>query len=326
MDGEKRLRAYIGPSGAGRIIGLVLLVGALVLAALAIRSAAQPVEDPVRFRTRGMDGGEWCYLDVVGISDWVYRNDDTYYHIAEDAKGNFAVVHISESRYKKMTAQQAYWNEETAVQEPVRITGIAREATATMKSYICQALDINLLDYGTYFGTSYLNAAGSPHSGDTAMLAVMAGVLALIGVILLLTANSTKKKTDRAIEALGGYGVEQAAAELEAPTTERVGRDALRLGETHLFGKRRGLLLRYDQVVWAYQQVQRTNFIVTGRNLLLGDEDGNLTVAASFGRKGEEQITELMRRIAMKNPGVLLGFSADNQKIWRERAKARKNG
>ena len=97
------------------------------------------------------------------------------------------------------------------------------------------------------------------------------------------------------------------------------------MGETHLFGKRRGLLLRYDQVVWAYQQVQRTNFVVTGRNLLLGDEDGHLTVAATFGRKGEEQITELMRRIAMKNPGVMLGFSADNQRVWRERARERKN-
>ena len=325
MDGENRIRAYIGPTKAGLVTGLIALLLAAVGAVMMVVNLTAPKGEPEPFRVRGTVHSDWSYLDVVGISDWVYRSDDVHYHIAEDAEGRFYVVHISESRYRKMTEQQAYWNEETTKKVPVRLTGLAKSATDTMKSYICQAVEISPLQYGTYFGSNYLDATSTPNSDAVWGWGMLAVLGLILGLVLTLSARAAKKRTDRALAALGGYAVEQAAAEMDAPTTERVNNDRLRLGEQYLFGKHKGMLLRYDQVVWAYQQVQRTNFIVTGRNLLLGDEQGNLTAAASFGRKGEEQIAELMRRIAARNPSVLLGFSAENRRAWQERVKAKKN-
>ena len=62
-------------------------------------------------------------------------------------------------------------------------------------------------------------------------------------------------------------------------------------------------------------------------NPLIGtqtDDTGALTVAAAFGRKGEEEIRRLIGEIARRNPGVRVGFSAENQKAWRELTRERK--
>ena len=324
MDGEQKIRAYIGPGRGGLIVGLIALILGAVGAVMMALSAARPVGEPVLFRNRATEARTWCYIDAVGISDWVYRSDDVRYYVAEDAKGNFYVVHLSQSRYNKMTAQQAYWNEETAVQVPERLTGIAHDVTPAIKNNFCKAFDLNVLDFGTYFGTSYLDATSSPRSDSLLGWGILAGFGLLLGLVLTLTSRAANKRTDRALAALGGYAVEQAAAELESPLTLRAPGDRLRLGERYLFGKKTGLALTYDQVIWVYQRVQRTNFIVTGRSLMLADERGELTAAANFGRGGEEQVLELMQRIAAKNPNVLLGFSAENRKAWQALVKAKK--
>ena len=323
MDGESRIRAYIGPGKGARIVGLIALAAAFVSFVLMGLAIAAPKGEPEPFRSRGTVDNNWSYLDVVGISDWVYRHDDEYYHIAEDEQGYFYIVHMSERAYRQMSAQQAYWNEETNVKTPLRMTGIAKSATATMKSYITEAVEISVLDYGTYFGSNYLDATSTPNSDGIWGWGVLAVITLLLGLVLTLSYRGAKKRTDRALEALGGYAVEQAAAELDAPTTRVVGRDALRMGENYVFGRRKGLMLRYDQILWAYQQIQRTNFIVTGRNLMVADVWGKVTVAAAFGRKGEAQINELLRELAQKNSSILLGFSADNRRSWQAAVKGR---
>ena len=127
------------------------------------------------------------------------------------------------------------------------------------------------------------------------------------------------------LEALGGaYAVEQAAAELDAPTTEKIGRDRLRLGQSHMFGRKNGLVLSYEDAFWVYQQRVRTYFVVTGRNLMVADVRGKITPVYSTGRRGEEELISLAKRIAEHNPAVRLGFTNENRNAWQEMVKARR--
>ena len=324
MDAEEQLRKYISPRKGARIVGLIALVIGLIGAVMLVLKLAAPAGKATEFNKNANGTSQWCYLDVAGISDWAFKDDGKVYYIAEDAYGSFYVVRLKSSTFKKMSAQRAYWEEETSTASPMQINGVPRTATTVMKDYISRAAGIDQSSYKYYFGTYYLDATSKPGS-DEAYIWGIPGVFGLIlAMILLPTSASARKKAEQAIESLGSYERQLAAAELEAPTTHRENKDRLRLGEHWLFGKRQGLLLPYDRVVWVYEQVQRTNFIVTARHLFLADDRGHITAAASFGRNGHDEILRLIGEIAARNPAVMTGFSAENRKKWQEIVKERK--
>lgn len=324
MDAEERLKKYIAPARRGRIFGFIALAVGLLGAVMLVLGLNADPGKPTEFSSNGNGTSKWAYLDVAGISDWVFKDDGKVYYLAEDVYGNFSVVRLPDSTYKKMTQQRAYWNEETSKPVPMRITGVPRNATSTIREYICKAADIPSVSYRTYFGTEYLDAASKPGTDDAYVWALPAIFGLILALILLPTYGAASKNAARRLAGLGSYELQQAAAELESPVTRQENGDRLRLGEHYIFGKRNGLLLPYERVFWVYERVQRTNFVVTGRHLMLADDTGALTVAAAFGRKGEEEIRRLIGEIARRNPGVRVGFSAENQKAWRELTRERK--
>ena len=324
MDAEEQLRGYISPRRGARIVGLIALILGLLGAAMLVVKLSAPAGEATEFNKNANGTSQWCYLDVAGVSDWAFKDDSKVYYLAEDAYGDFYVVRLSSGTFKKMSAQRAYWEEETSAAVPMRINGVPRIATAIMRDYISQAAGIDQSSYKYWFGTYYLDATSKPGSDEAFVWGIPAVFGLILGLILLPTSAAARKRAEQALDSLGSYERQLAAAELESPVTRRENSDRLRLGEHWLFGKRQGLLLPYSAVVWAYEQVQRTNFIVTARHLYLADDRGRITAAASFGRNGHDEIMRLIGEIAARNPDVMVGFSAENRKRWQEIVKANK--
>lgn len=317
MDAEQKLKSYIMPRNGGRIIGLILTVVMVISAVGAAILSFTGGAPTAPFNANKVEGSDWCSLEIVGISEWVYRNGDEWYHIAEDSDGEYYIVKLSQSRYKSMKAQQAYWNDEGPA-VPLTLTGMSKKTTTSIQSNFTKALDLGFgSSFSSYFGTRYLDTGARPTDNIRYPLILLAIFSGLCGLLPLLTANASRKKGLRNLERLGGgYGVTRAAAELDAPTTFRGPGDKLRVGENYVFGKRTGLLVPCEDVYWCYQRVQRTYFIVTGRTLQLYTADGNSYVGAALGRKGEDQIRSLMDVIAQRCPNARLGFSPENRNAW----------
>ena len=74
----------------------------------------------------------------------------------------------------------------------------------------------------------------------------------------------------------------------------------------------------YEDILWAYRYVMRRNFVVVNQYALCRLVDGGKIQLTPPGFLKKEAIDEILDTIAMKNPSVLLGYSADNQRAYKE--------
>ena len=325
MDGEKRLWNYSGPSKAGLVIGGLFLLAALICAVMLGLTAAKPQAEPAAFSSLDDEPDSYCTLSIVGVSEPMLKRDSERWYLAEAVDGYYYLVKLKSSQFNKMTDQQTYWIEEGKKPAPVVVNGLAKAITAEMFRVLVEGEDMTVAQARDILGSYYLDATASPKSEN--MTALLSGLFlfGLFGVILTALGVSRRKTMRANLDALGGaYAVEQAAAELDAPVTEKIGRDRLRLGQSHMFGRKNGLVLSYEDAVWIYQQTVRTYFVVTGRNLMVADVRGKITPVYSTGRRGEEELRSLAQKIAERNPGVMVGFNKENRTAWQEIVKARK--
>ena len=72
MDARKKMKAYIMPQRWMQIFGICLLVAALVLCAVGLLPRGGE-EAAVLFYPVNTDPGTAAYLDVVGVSSWMYK-------------------------------------------------------------------------------------------------------------------------------------------------------------------------------------------------------------------------------------------------------------
>ena len=325
MDAEKRLWKYSGPSKAGLVIGILFLAAALLCTAMLVVNMVKPVGEPALFTSLKDTEDSYCTLKIVGVSDAVLKRDSDRWYFAEGEDGYYYLVQLKSSQVKDMSAQRAYWDETGGKPAPVTVNGLARSITDEMFKVLVEGENMTVSEMRDILGRSYLDATARPGSDDNELWYTGLLFSGLFGLILTLMTAGRRKIMRRNLDALGGtYAVEQAAIELDAPTTEQIGRDRLRMGPSHMFGRKNGLVLAYDDVVWVYQQVVRTYFVITGRNLMVADVRGKVTPVFSTGRGGEDELRALADKIALRNPNVLLGFNKENRAAWQEAVKARK--
>ena len=259
MDAEKRLWKYSGPSKAGLVIGILFLMAALLCTAMLVINRVKPAGEPALFNSLNDSEDSYCTLKIVGVSDSVLKRDSERWYFAEGEDGYYYLVQLKSSQVKDMSAQRAYWDETGGKPAPVAVNGLARRITNEMFKVLIEGEDMTATEIRDILGNYYLDATARPGSDNNELW--LTGLLfgGLFGLILTLMTAGRRKIMRRNLDALGGtYAVEQAAIELDAPTTEQVGRDRLRMGPSHMFGRKNGLVLSYDDVVWVYQQDRKS--------------------------------------------------------------------
>ena len=92
-----------------------------------------------------------------------------------------------------------------------------------------------------------------------------------------------------------------------SPTTD----GQIRTGETYLFPKGGGAILKYSDIAKVYQRVQRTNGMKTSRSIQAELTDGrtiSLGSIALSNRAGNEQFEGVVYRLLKKNPNIHIGY------------------
>ena len=108
----KQLKSYLGASVMSRVLAWVLLGVCLVCAVLAISTGAENGNDDIAtaaefYPSDPNQKGEYVWVDVVGLSDWVYDvgdGEDVYY-LVMDNYGYSYVASMNKSQFNALRPQ-----------------------------------------------------------------------------------------------------------------------------------------------------------------------------------------------------------------------------
>ncbi len=379
-----------------------------------------------------------AYLDVLGISPALGRDDTEGWYLAEDESGYLYVLHLSDAEYAKMEAQQVYWDRESedepapqayrlhgttaktdaetvqelmelldlnedeylqnlgeahlevtsgepatqlpqpepyrlrgyALQtpdtltaefadywgveedayreyfggvhldcvaavdkdhvessvpqpEPYRVYGYAKTTGSTVARQLAETWGIEKDDYLAQYGKVLLDTNATDESGVT-MGAVLGGFIALlIGLIFVLALVPAEQNAAKCLRALEARGLTQrAAGQLESEANLVIGKDEGRLSQEFLYGRKTGIVVPYDSILWCYRRVTRQNFSTVSTSLILCTRDMKKKAAIVLsGKDKDDVLNRAMLVIAAHNPTVLLGFTNENASAYRQRCR-----
>jgi hypothetical protein len=334
MDSKTILANYVKPNKILVILAVVLLVVGLVsipMISISSEEAAKAAGDPVAFHNNNSAHGTYCYADIIGISNWLYKYDNNTYYTAMDADGNLFTICVSDSTYNAMDAQFQWWmseDEDEAPPAPYRVEGIAKTTTITIKSNLSTSWEISQSEYAELFGSVYLDTKSSP-ADDSASVWIFACIMsfscALIFFLCGIPGNANFKKCMTNLEAKNL--LDSAARELESPDTVQFGKDQARLSRNFLYCKRGGIVIPYTDILWAYRRQVKQYFIFTvSTTLVVHTPYGEFNAIAVGGNDKKNDLNQFFQAIAMGNPEVLIGFTSQNQQEFKARKQARKFG
>lgn len=332
MDSKNILAKYLKPAAAIKIIGIVLIVASVAMLLMGVLSASGVVANtgkPEEFDSFESEKGAYVSLDVVGISDWIYKIDGVTYYVALDKWDYAYVVRVDSKELKKMDDQNDYFMEEdVAMPRAYELKGIARKLNTSDRNEIASVFDIPSYESEEYFGVMYLDATATPGGDALAMWIVGFVVCLALGFVFLLIGLPGSINFKKCIASLEERGLlDAAAADLESEACQKVGKDCARLGRQFFFGKKSGMVLPYGDIQWLYRQNVKRNFITVAVNLIVSTNKLNQKVMLTYnGGNRDEELNKVFMAVAQNNPNVLLGYSSENRNAYKERKNAAKLG
>lgn len=321
MDARKTIERYILPRTM-IAISLLLVAAALVFGVVGVAAMGAADSEALEFYPNDSQTGSMAYIDVVGISGWLYKNDDAVYYTALDREGYLYTVRLSDNQYEKLSAQYEYWmdEDENAVPpSPFRLEGLVKDVSADTRSTICEVWGLTAAEYDQIFGKRMLDATTS--AGEAAAASWFFGtmVCGLFGIALMLVAGRSKRNAKKCLKVLKESNrLELAAAQLENPTSHTVvGKNKGVLTQDFLFGKGTGIVVAYSDIIWAYQHNRKRNFVPVNSYLMVGTIATAVEAAVDLNRNDKHGvISQALEVIAQQNPDAMIGYSVDNGRVF----------
>ena len=330
MDAKKILAKYAKASAGLTVTGwiCVALAAVLVITGLVAYSNAGNVE-PQEFFPSESEVGSYVYIDVVGISPWLYKYDGAVYFSVEDYEGYLYTIRWTESKRDALTEYQEYWERESddvTMPEPYRLCGIVQTTSSDTRESLAEVWDISELEYNQYFGTLYMNANSTPGSSSSSGHYVGAMFFGIIGLLFLLQTLKPNKDFKNSIKRLEEAGeLERAAEELSSGEYITVGKDRARMTGRYIFGKGTGVIVRYGDILWCYKQTLRRNFINVNAFLIVNTAQHAGLTAVNFGKHDKKkELEQALVYIAQRNPNALIGYNQPNIVAYNELKMAAK--
>lgn len=327
MDEKKIIKKYICPGAWMTVVGCLLAVVLIVSLVMGVMTLNADTGEAVEFYPSETPAGTMAYIDVVGVSSWLFRSDDMTYYSVEDAEGYLYTVRLTDAQFAAMAEQQKYWERESenvTVPAPYHLEGYVQNVTAELRENLSQSWSITEDEYDLYFGTLYLNATtsvGAENSAGWFLAAMFSGIFAIVCLVFKVRAGVNAKKCLARLEERSL--LEKAARELEFTEGHTViGKNKAVLTQDFLFGKGTGVVVAYDDILWAYQMDQRRNFVIASSYLMVATSFMNPQGAIDLNKADRQgYIGDAIAIITQRNPKTLLGFTNENRKAYRAMVK-----
>lgn len=323
MDSKTKLKKHLGVSSTALVITIILAViclASMIGSITAFDSYEAP--KPVKFDPTSTPEGVYAYIDVVAVSDWIYKTEsdsvaDKYY-IALDSD-NLYTVNMSDMEFEAMSAQYEFGlsdDVDAPIPEPYRLYGMSETMDSELVDVMTRQFELSDADeYRELLGGYYLNTELEPVSdegGWLLMLAFITGLAALLFMIIYLSKKKMLKKTLSRLEETNE--LDKVAEQLNADDNITYPRQGITLSRDYIFSKRGKSVLRYSDIFWIYTRIQRINLVKVGQSLIVNTvKHGTKAIAAIFpSSKNEGVLEEIVDEIEKRNPQILVGYIRDN--------------
>lgn len=273
--------------------------------------------EAARFIKGYSDSGEYGYIDVVEVTNWICEVDKITYYTVFDADGDCYTVEMNKNLFDSLGDQYYYYLKNTQenplpMPQPVRIYGMVEKINNDVKEGIASYWSLTTPEYEEYFGNMVLDTSSSYKTTAIPLFVLAAVFLFLWFTIIFLTpqarnARYSRKRLEKRTE------TERAAAEYVDPANESIsfGKAKLVFSTNYLFSNSMKAIIKYDDIFWAYKFVYRFYGIVN-TYLILCTKNKNKISALIIGKEKNEGIDRALELIAQHNSSALIGFDQPN--------------
>lgn len=324
MNEKQIIKKYIQPKGMS-VVAMLLLIAALVLAIVGMTAGASETGTAQEFFPGESPNGTMAYIDVVGVSDWLYKYDGSTYYSVEDAFGYLYTVKLKDSQFSNLKDQQIFWNRETddvPMPAAFRLEGVVTAVTSDIRTNLADCWGITTEDYDLYFGTKFLDATTTASEEASAPWFVFAALCGIFGIAFLVGPVRASRNAKKCLQNLEEKGLlERAAQQLENTEMHTVIGKKNRgiMTQDFIFGKGTGMVVPYTDIIWCYQNDRRYNFVPVNSYLMVGTVVNGVEPAVDLNKYDKDGfIVEALEQIAQRNSQAMVGYKREFLKAFKE--------
>lgn len=172
---------------------------------------------------------------------------------------------------------------------------------------------LNNENFSSYLGSTYLDETITPQN-DTAILLYIGGFVSLIiGLICLIIYIVSFVRHKKVMQKY-----DRNMLETELMNAVNYPKNSLFLTDNYIISTLNGLMvIEYSELVWAYNEKRYYNGIHIG-TYLRAYNNKNKFLQLAYTKKNEDILQEIMLKIKEKNNNILIGFTDENKKLYKE--------
>lgn len=240
-------------------------------------------------------------------------NQNSYY-IVMDNKYMY-IAYMSPDGYNLL-------NKTDIKENPIEVKGVTKLISKEIKELALEAYNegleeekqLTMADFNSYFGSVYLDMTQS--DTDVAIIQEILCMLSLLfGIVMLIVFTVQKIKFSRNIKKMDEDMMEKLDDEMNSQSAFYYEKAHLYLTEHYIINfKGTFKAIEYQDVIWMYSMVYRTNGIKTQQSIKVMTKDGKTYEIAAIDvvTKAKKEIyNEIWNTIVAKNNHIILGYTKE---------------
>lgn len=297
---------------------IIFTVAALVLFLLSYIFSQMPLAEGKSFDDDRNTIYTTVHTDITSLPiafGTDYKGNNETFYITGNGESMY-IIRLNKKQYQKIL--EAYENNPAdfiyhIVGRTDRIfTNLENSSQSAYNSARGEVI-ITSSNYEEYFGQAYIDVT------ENAGL-VVSGVFSTVGYVcilaILFSAIEYVHTVIKLKQAINKHGKERLVELLNDPQTLAYPKAGAYLTSQFLISNSVDFkVVSYDEIFWIYILNHRLNFISVGKYIMAANMDGKRQPVVYS--KNQNLLEEIMSKIYEKNPAIRLGYTKENQQIYR---------
>lgn len=320
---EKELKKIFKINSKYLLTVVILFVVSIVM--FAMSTPIEEEESPKDYNDLIVDKqdqeGSYATVTIDSVPILFATNDYENYYIVMDTNNYMYLSRLTDDTYKKLEKEYS-----TNKSINYTLTGYLYNAPEELQKLAMDIYNeemgeeiITKYNYHTYFGSTYLDETNNPNVNDTflAIGFILIIVSIIIFIVYLVNVIKTKKTYKK-------YSKEELTTILQESTTIAYPKAKIYLTSKYIISTSSGITVtKYEDLVWMYIQRRTYNFVNIGTHLL-GHTNNKKIVSLAVTYRNNYLLEEIISEIEKHNQNILIGYTKENSKAYRETVKNKK--